>query len=125
MSRRKIPRTAPPGSRRRLWWFAGLAAAIALGLGLWLAARAGRPPTVRAERVEYAPVAGPLTLPVNVMQAAPELRQLYEFAARRPDVLHYLPCFCGCGGVHQSNYACFIDEVRADGKVLIDEMSFT
>jgi len=125
MSRRRISRTTPPGFGRRLWWFAGIGVATALALGLWVAARQGRPPMVRAEQVDHVPVAGPLTLPAEVTMASAQLRELYEFAARRPDVLHYLPCFCGCGGVHQSNYDCFIDEVRADGTVLIDEMSFT
>ena len=75
--------------------------------------------------MEYAPVTGPLTFPARVETAAPELRALYEFAARRPDVLHYVPCFCGCGGVHKSNYDCFINDVRPDGVVFIDDMSFT
>lgn len=106
------------------WLWVG-AAALAIAGGVW-AARSGEPaPPPRAQRVEYAPVTRPLTFPASVETAAPELRELYEFAARRPDVLHYLPCFCGCGRVHRSNYDCFIDEVRPDGSVLIDDMSFT
>lgn len=124
MSRSKIPRMAPPARRRRLWWSAGIATAV-FALALWAAIGLGRRSVTRAERVEYAPVTGPLTFPVSVASASPELRALYEFAARRPDVLRYVPCFCGCGGVHKSNYDCFIDEVRADGTVLIDDMSFT
>lgn len=122
MSHRKITRTAPPASRRRLWWFA---ATVVLVIALGAAIGLGRRPVTRVQHVEYAPVSGSLTFPIRVMTAPPDLRALYEFAARRPDVLHYLPCFCGCGRAHRSNYHCFIDEVRADGTVLIDEMSFT
>lgn len=124
MSRRKITRTPPPATRRRLWWLAG-AATVVLAIALWAAIGPGRQSVTRVQHVEYALVAGPLTFPLSVTTAPPDLRALYEFAARRPDVLHYLPCFCGCGRVHRSNYDCFIDEVRADGSVLIDNMSFT
>ena len=124
MSRRKISQTEPSAHRGRLWWVTGIATA-AFALALWVAIGPGRRSVTRAERMEYAPVASPLTFPASVATASPDLRALYEFAARRPDVLRYLPCFCGCGWVHKSNYDCFIDEVRADGTVLIDDMSFT
>lgn len=112
-------------SRRRApgwFWIIGLTAAGGAALAL---AGERSPSVTRAEQVAYAPVTRPLSFPVKVTSAAPELRALYEFAARRPDVLRYLPCFCGCGWAHKSNYDCFIDEVRADGTVLIDDMSFT
>jgi uncharacterized protein with PCYCGC motif len=99
--------------------------AAAFAFAVWVAVGLGHRSLTRAERMEYAPVAGPLTFPARVATASPELRALYEFAARRPDVLHYVPCFCGCGGVHKSSYDCFIDEVGPDGTVLIDDMSFT
>jgi len=41
--------------------------------------------------------------PLSVVKAA------YEFAARHPEVIRYMPCFCGCErGGHQSNESCFI-----------------
>lgn len=91
---------------------------------LWAFDRTRRSAATRAEENPYAIVEGPLIFPASVATAPPELRAVYEFAARRPDVLHYLPCFCGCGYAHRSNYDCFIDEVRADGTVLIDDMGF-
>ena len=37
------------------------------------------------------------------------VRAAYEFAARRPDVLQYVPCFCGCERHrHRSNHDCFV-----------------
>ncbi|MGH7700254.1 MAG: PCYCGC motif-containing (lipo)protein [Gemmatimonadales bacterium] len=126
MSRRKNAketRQAGPERRRRWWlWASGL---VVVGGVVWTLVATRHPPVTRAATVEYAPVTGPLTLPVKVASAAPDLRALYEFAARRPDVLRFLPCFCGCGWTHTSNYDCFIDEVRGDGLVLIDDMSFS
>ncbi len=41
--------------------------------------------------------------PMSVVKAA------YEFAARHPEVISYMPCFCGCErGGHTSNESCFI-----------------
>lgn len=39
----------------------------------------------------------------------------YAFAARRPDVLGHVPCYCGCVRAgHHSNLSCFIDSFRAN-----------
>ncbi len=41
--------------------------------------------------------------PFAVVKAA------YEFAARHPEVIGYIPCFCGCErGGHKSNESCFV-----------------
>ena len=121
-------RKAPPGehsaSGRRWLWVGG--AAVALAAGVWIARPRASALPQRVERVEYAPRRGPLAFPGRVQAAPASVRELYEFAAHRPDVLRYLPCFCGCTNAgHRSNYDCFIDEVRPDGTVLIDDMSFT
>jgi hypothetical protein len=52
-----------------------------------------------------------------------EVRDGYEYALARPDVLKYLPCYCGCGLTegHTSNLDCFIRGVEADGTVRFDE----
>ncbi|MBA2565871.1 MAG: hypothetical protein H0V09_10700 [Gemmatimonadetes bacterium] len=45
-----------------------------------------------------------MTFPARVRQAPAEVREAYEFAAHRPDVLRYVPCFCGCWrSGHRSN----------------------
>ena len=42
---------------------------------------------------------------------------VYEFAARRPDVLRYVPCFCGCErNGHGNNEDCFVSGRDADGR---------
>ena len=49
---------------------------------------------------------------------APEVvRALYTFAARHPEVLHYVPCFCGCQrSGHHDNDVCFIKSRDAKGR---------
>ena len=37
------------------------------------------------------------------------IRAVYTFAARHPEVLHYVPCFCGCqSSGHRGNDDCFV-----------------
>ena len=47
------------------------------------------------------------------------MRQAYVFAARNPDVLSYVPCYCGCGmsDGHQSNVDCFVESRAPNGAV--------
>jgi len=79
------------------------------------------------EKVAYAGELPPL--PVTNFPAArpPEIvRAVYEFAARRPDVLRYVPCFCGCernGHVH--NEHCFVSGRDANGKPRWDSHGFS
>jgi hypothetical protein len=48
---------------------------------------------------------------------APITRAAYEFAARHPEVLRYVPCFCGCEKHgHGNNEDCFIAKREADGR---------
>lgn len=38
-----------------------------------------------------------------------EVRAAYAFAARRPDILQYIPCYCGCEREgHRSNEECYV-----------------
>src|SRR5690348_18228184 len=57
----------------------------------------------------------PLDLPAfQLSRSKDEVRAIYRFAAEHPEVLHYIPCFCGCQRLgHQSNEDCF---VRSRGK---------
>ena len=49
---------------------------------------------------------------------SPEVVQaVYSFAARHPEVLHYVPCFCGCQrSGHKDNDDCFIKGRDAKGR---------
>lgn len=45
------------------------------------------------------------------------VRAVYEFAARSPEVLRYVPCFCGCEHHgHVGNDDCFVAGRDAAGK---------
>jgi hypothetical protein len=56
---------------------------------------------------------GPPSRPVPILKA------VYEFAARRPDVLSRVPCFCGCEhDGHQANDDCFVAARDAEGRVV-------
>jgi hypothetical protein len=48
------------------------------------------------------------------------VRATYDFAAQHPEVLRYVPCFCGCGmeAGHKSNEACFVARRDARGNVV-------
>jgi hypothetical protein len=58
-------------------------------------------------RVGYAPAR-----PMEVVQ------QVFEFAARHPEVLAYMPCYCGCEQLgHQGNHDCFVKGRAANGNI--------
>lgn len=43
----------------------------------------------------------------------------YQFAAEHPEILSYVPCFCGCErSGHQGNHDCFVKERDANGDVV-------
>ena len=45
------------------------------------------------------------------------VKAVYTFAARHPEVLHYVPCFCGCqNSGHKDNDDCFIQSRDATGR---------
>ncbi len=69
---------------------------------------------------------GDLRFPQEVGEALAPAREAYEFAARHPEVLGQIPCYCGCRIMgHASNLECFIDEADPDGTVHVDPMGFT
>lgn len=55
----------------------------------------------------------PSPRPMSVVNA------VYEFAARHPEVLNYMPCFCGCerSAGHVGNHDCFVKRRNAQGRV--------
>ena len=58
-------------------------------------------------RVGYAPAR-----PMEIVQ------QVFEFAARHPEVLAYMPCYCGCEQLgHKGNHDCFVKGRAANGNV--------
>jgi Protein of unknown function with PCYCGC motif len=51
---------------------------------------------------------------------------VYTFAARHPEVLHYVPCFCGCErSGHKGNDDCFIRSRDANGRPTWEDHGMT
>jgi Protein of unknown function with PCYCGC motif len=65
--------------------------------------------------------------PDYVLQAPPEVKELYEFQVTHGEVMRYMPCFCGCGqnAGHRSNRDCYVQRVNTDGSVVFDSMAPT
>jgi hypothetical protein len=61
----------------------------------------------------------PLELPAYPLGRSPEvIRAAYVFAAEHPEVLTYVPCFCGCErSGHKGNEDCFVKSRGANGDV--------
>jgi hypothetical protein len=48
-----------------------------------------------------------------------DVRLAYEFAGLHPEVLKYVPCFCGCEQTgHPHNESCFVAQRDQDGRVV-------
>ena len=87
--------------------FAGLALATTVVLAATqpVRTRVSAPPL---PSVGFAPVR-----PMNVV------RETYDFAAQHPEILKYVPCYCGCGSQgHKANESCFVAKRDAKGNVL-------
>jgi hypothetical protein len=57
---------------------------------------------------------------VNALPA--DWQAAYSFALARPDVLQWLPCYCGCTGIpHRSNLDCFFQRREVKGTYSYEE----
>jgi hypothetical protein len=89
------------------------------------------PPAAPAAQPPVASTAAPLPKLPDPMRLPPipdlgfapprpieEVRAVYQFAAMHPEVMRYVPCFCGCErSGHQDNEDCFVRARAADGSV--------
>ncbi len=54
----------------------------------------------------------------NAARPIAVVKATYEFAARHPEVLQYMPCFCSCPQMgHKNNDDCFVGSRDASGHV--------
>ena len=62
-------------------------------------------------------------LPGYVMAASEDVRMAYQYAMDRPDMMMWMPCYCGCGehSGHKSAKNCFIKEGSTATNVQFDE----
>lgn len=62
----------------------------------------------------------------SFLSAAPAaVKQAYVYAADHPEILQYIPCYCGCGsaahnGGHSDNERCYVVERSADGWMILE-----
>lgn len=62
---------------------------------------------------------------VTSVTDSPKILEAYQFAVEHPEVLDYMPCYCGCyeEDGHTSNTNCFVDSVN-ENVAILDTMGF-
>jgi hypothetical protein len=66
-------------------------------------------------RVSTPPIPNPGFAPGRPVDVT---RAVYEFAGQHPEVLKYVPCYCGCeSSGHPHNESCFVKARDAKGNV--------
>jgi hypothetical protein len=73
--------------------------------------------------VNAQPTAESEALPEFILALGERTAAAYRFALDRPDIMLWMPCYCGCGGHegHKSARDCFVDPSSASGDVKFDE----
>jgi len=99
-----------------------LAAAMTGGAGYVVAqtpakkAPAQPAPAAAQRRVNMPPMTMPGFAPGRPIDQA---KAVYEFAAQHPEVLKFVPCYCGCESTgHPHNESCFVKRRDVQGNVL-------
>ena len=106
------------GARRRLLLVVG---AAALGAGIIATIFFWPGESGKSSRAyALAPESG---LPAKIRKAPPGVREAYRFAVVNRDVLHQIPCYCGCGPDHKSVADCYIRDIKPNGQIEFDPMS--
>ena len=93
---------------------------VAVGLGVWAQTPAKKPitpaPSKAAMAITMPPIPNPGYSPARPVDMA---RAVYKFAGEHPEILKYVPCYCGCESTgHGHNESCFVKRRDAKGNVL-------
>jgi hypothetical protein len=73
-------------------------------------------PSEAAKKITFPPIPAPGFAPGRPVDQA---RAVYQFAAEHPEVLKYVPCYCGCeSSGHPHNESCFVKRRDAAGNVV-------
>jgi hypothetical protein len=60
-------------------------------------------------------------MPEEVQNAPVTVQEAYQFAARNPEIMKDIPCYCGCGDIgHASNYECYVSNVDEQDHITFD-----
>jgi hypothetical protein len=83
-----------------------------------------RPATTPGAARPSSPLAANASLgvwPDQIARAPAPVREAYDYAARRPASLRFIPCYCGCAGAgHRDNQDCYVKAFATDGWVVLD-----
>lgn len=68
--------------------------------------------------------------PAFVASAPAQTKQAYAYAAQHPEILQYIPCYCGCGspshgGGHADNARCYVVSRGANGWMVLEPHATT
>jgi hypothetical protein len=101
-----------------MWHYFSRTALLVMAVATLTAPASARPETQNNPRFLAKDL--PL-LPLGVEHAVRPLTVMHAtfmFAARHPEVMKFVPCFCGCQrGGHKDNHDCFVSGRDAAGKV--------
>ena len=63
--------------------------------------------------------------PQQFWRASTEVQEAYRYALAHPEVIQYMPCYCGCvNDGHTSNKDCYVRQALPDGSFVLEPMSF-
>jgi hypothetical protein len=73
-------------------------------------------PSTAARKLTFPPIPNPGFAPGRPVDQA---RAVYQFAAEHPEILKYVPCYCGCESTgHPHNESCFVKRRDTQGNVV-------
>ncbi len=129
----------PRRTRPRLSAFSGALAVLLMALSGGLLAACGgdgatampsmSPAAEAASDTMHAPAGDAAAIeaawaarPDYVSHASSMVQEAYRYALERPDVIQWMPCYCGCAAMaHRSNLDCFFRSRMAGGAVAFEE----
>ena len=120
---RQRSRVSPLLDSNRRWLFLVVTALMVVTLAL-VACTSEEDETVQEGQSDYITAdTNTVTDVVYPPYVTRGIRDAYAFAVEHPEVLRYMPCYCGCGLTvdHTSNLDCFIDGVTNDGRIVFSK----
>jgi hypothetical protein len=73
-------------------------------------------PSQAARKITFPPIPTPGFAPGRPLD---QTRAVYQFAAEHPEVLKFVPCYCGCESTgHPHNESCFVKRRDVAGNVV-------